>query len=480
MGILDKKSFSNGYFYYTKSKELIGDIPVAKYDAYYGLDKNNDSVKEIYDLDLRDYIVRNYKPNTMYSLNTLIEAKKSSMVRGFLFNLGYLNEYDREYLNEIGFKEQDLNLGLRANIFGKKTCSDLKKRFDIDYLWELLLIDPYYIERLYGYGKTKVDIINDKLGLYGYHLKGYPLSNKENNNKGLSNNHKIISKRNISIDEEKVASNESNKDDKKSGLLDKKSFSNGYVMSSNYHTFYTLNPKKNKDIKLQLDKETKYRPISIEYGFKDDIVYSINSLINIEFLDLDKDRNKILDMRKYTDYRYEQEHIREFLFELGYLNESDRLALIRRGFKEEDLNITVERNQFEPGGAGTRVFRVLRNIAHCKYLWQAALLTEQYLLSLPYAVGQGIVDKINDYLGKYGYHLADREFSTNVEISISTDESNKNSTEELEEIHKIVSEREAYIKKIEESNKIIEESNRKIFELDQKLNKLKTGKKGNI
>ena len=203
MGLISEKSQSDYLFYLNREKSWSD----REYDVLHYQDEDDNQLSfDLFDrcnryTEVSDNFKELFKvePETIYTMDKLINTdmyvpvkknKKSTYylnttadrIRTFLYENGYLNEHDRQYLMSIGFTELDLDIAINdlnidrktlgvlcANVFDQRGVLDGKS--PAYGLWRLLLLDKNYIYESYGFGNKMAEELDKALEEYGFALR---------------------------------------------------------------------------------------------------------------------------------------------------------------------------------------------------------------------------------------------------------------------------------------------------------------------
>ena len=204
MGLISEKSQGDYLFYLNREKvwydyesdtihyqdEEDNQLSFDLFDRCNRYVRVNDSFKDLFKIE----------PETIYTMDKLIKTdmyvpvKKKNpgdalalnmaadKARVLLLNLGYLNEFDREYLMSIGFTEDDLKKGVLDLNVDTRTKDVVAKSVlcggamydgkNPSYpLWRLLLLDKNYIYKCQGFGDKTAEQLEQALEEEGFALR---------------------------------------------------------------------------------------------------------------------------------------------------------------------------------------------------------------------------------------------------------------------------------------------------------------------
>ena len=195
MGLLDTKSSSKNVFSFDdkthcliwldKDNMKVTTSPktetISSYDEFIGNKGKEEYVEWNYEFikyeDFKKLI--DVELNQVYPFDMLIDATLAmngynkdliNDIRVLLMNCNLLNELDRQYLNMIGFKEEDLKV-TKNDMFGRR-LKHFHNTYSIVYLFQYLLMDANYLSSS-AYSYYALPFIVTKLEEYGYKLPKY-------------------------------------------------------------------------------------------------------------------------------------------------------------------------------------------------------------------------------------------------------------------------------------------------------------------
>lgn len=181
MGLLNSKSSTSLYFHVSKSNEI----------SYYYFGH----LVRCYLTDgTLDYLGIDEKDKE-YPVDLLINTDLSKIIgydarniRNILHKSNLLNEYDRQYLNSINFKESDLNINvLNMNIppEGRFNINNILLREGYYYLFQLILANKDALLSSSQIGPKRLNDIEETLNTYGYPLRTEEVIEKEEDEEEL-------------------------------------------------------------------------------------------------------------------------------------------------------------------------------------------------------------------------------------------------------------------------------------------------------
>ena len=157
-----------------------------------------------------EYLKRDFPfvDGELYPVDKLLDLDLGNIIktmglRKLLFKNGLVNKKDKEYLDSIGFKSSDYNERICSFDIRQAARIALMNR-NIDYLWQLLLIDVRRIRTIDGIGDKTIDDIDFIISTnYGYHLRNTQeynqllLTSDDDTAKAFSDIHILIKSRTL-------------------------------------------------------------------------------------------------------------------------------------------------------------------------------------------------------------------------------------------------------------------------------------------